>query len=452
METAATTDWDRDAWLAAVALSGRSIVHAPASLRNDREVVLAAVSNWSGALRYAGAELAADREIAIAAVSNSRFAWSFVSAALYSDRDVVLAGVSNWGCALESMNDEFRADRQVVLAAVSESGRALEYADDVFKQDSEIVMRAVENDGLAIEHCLISDRSPLVPDALDLAAVADAATQDNPTALTGLPATAREQIAAAYRAREAIQARAWELAEARARNKDREQIATAYRAREAIVRARDEDRAGLLAESRARERAEARARRRAEARARGLSEALGASRRCTASMGEIALSAQSREHAEACAREIAEARARELIEENDLLHRRLEGSVVTVLNVETGVEELVELAPLLTTTARAPPRSALRVEADHTARVGAIKEERDYQTEELGYRDQCIAGRDDTLDRLKRELAERGATIDRLEAETRSLRSKVSIPSRRPVGLSNAAPRTVKRARRSAAS
>ena len=339
----------------------------------SRDRVLAEVSEWSGALRYASDAHRADREIVLAAVSNEGWALQYAAKDLHADHTVVLAAVANDDRALQFAARELCADRDFVIAAVSKSGVALQYADVEFRADHEIVMRAVEKDGLAIDHCLLVDRSGGVHFAtsLDLIAVSEAATQQNPKALRGLPAMAREQIAAAYR---------------------------------------------------------------------------GAHRR-----------------------------AGELTDENARLRRRLEGTVVTALNVETGEEELVELAPL-STTARAaapPPRSALRVEADHTAHVGAIKEERDDQTDERGHAYQFIELQKIKLEALKLELAERGATINRLEAETRSLRSEVtelrsdnaelrsiatafeapSAASRRPAGPSAAAPnaKRARAARRSAA-
>ena len=66
----------------------------------------------------------------------------------------------------------------------------------------------------------------------------------------------------------------------------------------------------------------------------------------------------------------------------------LDGTVVAALDVETGVEELVEIAPLSLSAAAPPPRSALLAmserDACHAQLVGVIKEERDDETEERG--------------------------------------------------------------------
>lgn len=82
---------DRDFFMQAVKVYGRSLEHADDSLKADKQLVLRAVSKYGGSLRYASNSLRADREVVLAAVRNKPNALKWAKGSLSQDEQCLKA-------------------------------------------------------------------------------------------------------------------------------------------------------------------------------------------------------------------------------------------------------------------------------------------------------------------------------------------------------------------------
>lgn len=139
-------------WLEQMALDGRRLVEAPASLRADREIVLVAVGKRGWPLQFAAEDLKADRAVVMTALRASGHALQYAAPELRCDIDVVMAAVRTHPESFRFASDVLKGNRDTVLTLLKTSGRSLEHAPPRFQADRELVAAAVHQDERAIAY------------------------------------------------------------------------------------------------------------------------------------------------------------------------------------------------------------------------------------------------------------------------------------------------------------
>ncbi|EFC36692.1 predicted protein [Naegleria gruberi] len=167
---------DREIALRSLELSGDSIMHLSAELKNEfknnREIMLKAIKSDAVAFLYASEELQNDEEFVLECASVNGKVLQYVPLKFIHNRNVVLKCAQNHQDTLQFAVPEFLNDKEIVMHAVSHetSYSALCYALFEMRNDRDIVLRAIQHDVTALEvasYEIISDED-FIAQAMDI--------------------------------------------------------------------------------------------------------------------------------------------------------------------------------------------------------------------------------------------------------------------------------------------